>query len=73
MRKIPVAAHLNDEEYKMFLEVYASHNSSMGLKEREKYSLSHVVKVERTMEENCLIVRFDDGEWWHYCGDETWY
>ena len=34
MCKLPVAKHLSDGEYKLLLNVYASHNRSMGLEER---------------------------------------
>jgi hypothetical protein len=73
MRKIPVAAHLNDNEYKLLLQVYANHNSSMGFKKRVNYSLSHIVKVERNIEEKCLNVHYDNGDWWHYDRDGKWY
>lgn len=72
-KKIPVAAHLNDYEYKLLLKVYSKHNCSMDLKKREKYSLSNIVKVERNTEENCLNVHYKNGDWWHYCTDGTWY
>lgn len=71
--KIDVAKHLTDKEYKVFLEVYAKHNSSMGLSEREKYTLSHVVKVERCNKGKCLRVHYDNGDWWYYTPDGTWY
>lgn len=73
MNKLPVAKHLTDNEYKMFLEVYAKHNSSMGLEERKNYTLSHVVKIERSIKKNCLKVYYENGEWWHYTTDGTWY
>lgn len=72
MNKLHFAKHLNDEEYELLLKVYANHNRSVGLREREKYSLSHIVKVERNIEENCLNVYYED-EWWHYCKNGTWY
>ena len=72
-RKIPVAEHLTDNQYKVLQIVYANHNSSMSLKERVNYDLSHMVKVEVNKEENCLNVHYDTGEWWHYCPDGTWY
>lgn len=71
--KLPVAEHLTDEEYKILLDVYSKHNRSMGLKERENYSLSHIVKVERNTEENCLNVYYEDGSWWHYTPSGEWY
>jgi hypothetical protein len=51
-KKLPVAAHLTDREYILFLQVYADHNRSMGLDKRKDYTLSHVIKVERNIEEN---------------------
>lgn len=73
IKKIPVAAHLTDTTYKIFLNVYAKHNSSMELKERPKYTLSNIVKVNANVEENCLNVHYADGEWWHYTVDGKWY
>lgn len=72
-KRLPVAEHLTDQEYKVFLETYANHNSSMGLNERKKYSLSHVVKIERNIAENCLNVHYENGNWWHYTPNKTWY
>jgi len=73
IKKLPVAAHLNDDEYKLLLTVYANHNSSMGLKERNNYTLSDIVKVERNTEEKCLNVHYKNGDWWHYSTNGTWY
>lgn len=69
--KLPVAQHLSDEEYKMFLEVYANHNSSMGLEVRKNYNLSDIVKVVKG--NRCLKVYYENGDWWHYTMDGTWY
>ena len=71
MKKLPVAAHLTDSEYKMLLETYAAHNSSMNLALRDKYSASKIVKVERG--NDCLHVQYEDGKRWHYTPDGTWY
>ena len=71
MKKLPVAAHLTDSEYKILLETYAAHNSSMDFNLRDKYSASKIVKVERG--NGCLHVHYEDGEWWHYTPDGTWY
>lgn len=73
MRKILVAKHLTDDEYKLLLRVYAKHNSSMGLKERETHSLSHIVKVVRNTKEKCLNVHYSNGDWWHYTTAGNWY
>lgn len=73
MKKLPVAQHLTDQEYQILLTVYANHNRSMGLKDREKYTLSHIVKVERNPKQNCINVHYDNGDWYHYCPDGTWY
>lgn len=72
-KKLQVAAHLNDYEYSLLLKVYAKHTSSMSIDERSKYSLSNIVKVERNVQEGCLNVYYDTGEWWHYKTDLTWY
>jgi hypothetical protein len=73
VKKIPVAKHLNDKEYVLLLKVYADHNGSMGLEKRKNYTLSHIVKVERNLEEKCLDVYYKNGDWWHYSVNGTWY
>lgn len=73
MAKLPVAKHLNDDEYKLLLDVYQKHNRSMGLDKRKDYTLTHIVKVERNTEENCLNVYYENGDWWHYAPNGTWY
>lgn len=73
MKKLPVASHLTDQEYSLFLKVYANHNSSMGLEKRKKYTLSDVVKVARNPQEKCLEVHYKNGDWWHYSANGTWY
>lgn len=72
-KRPPVAKHLTDEEFKILAETYAKHNSSMGLEARKNYTFSHIVKVERNIEENCLNVHYENGEWWHYTPNRTWY
>lgn len=72
-KRLPVAKHLTDREYEILLEVYANHNSSMGLEERKNYTLSHVVKVERNLKEHCLNVYYENGEWFHYLPNGKWY
>lgn len=71
-KKIPVANHLSDNEYKLFLQVYAEHNRSIGLKERANYNLSEVVRVERNIKDKCLNVFFRNGEWFKYYVNGTW-
>lgn len=70
-KRLPVAEHLNDSEYRLLLKTYAAHNSSMGHEMRKKYMLENVVKIERG--QNCLHVHFANGEWWHYTPEKTWY
>lgn len=72
-KRISVAEHLNDEEYRVLLETYANHNSNMGLEKRKNYTLSHIVKVERNIKDNCLNVHYKNGDWWHYTPSGTWY
>lgn len=72
-KRLPVAEHLNDQEYKILLETYADHNSSMSLSKRKNYTLSHIVKVERNINENCLNVYYENGDWWHYTPNKQWY
>ncbi len=71
--KLPIAGHLTDEEYMHFLQAYALHNRSMGLDERRNYTLSNITTIERDVKENCFNVYYDNGNWWHYAKDGTWY
>ena len=73
MKKIPVAAHLNDQEYLLFMQVYADHNSSMGMSEREKYNAGHIVKIERAPREKALKIHYDNGDWWYYGVNHKWW
>lgn len=72
-KKLHVAAHLSDGEYKLLMQVYANHNRSMGLERRKQHSLSDIVKVVRNIKEKCLEVHYQNGNWWHYSTDGTWY
>lgn len=74
--KIPVAEHLTDSEYGLFLKVHADHTNAMGLEERKDYTLADIVKVQRNPAEKCLNVYYRNGDWWHYSvepGGATWY
>jgi len=73
MKKLPVADHLSDSEYKMFLQVYGNHNRSMGLEKRKNYTLSDIVKIERDRTGKGLNVYYNNGDWWHYSVDGSWY
>jgi hypothetical protein len=73
MKKLPVAAHLSDGEYKLFLLVYANHNRSMGLDDRKLHTLSDIVKVVRNTKEKCLEVHYQNGNWWRYSANGSWY
>ena len=73
MKKIPVAKHLSDNEYDLLMTVYANHNRSMGIEQRKDYTLSHIVKVVKNLKEQCLEVHYENGDWWHYSVDGTWY
>jgi hypothetical protein len=73
MKKLPVAAHLSDGEYKLLLQVYANHNRSMGIEERKGHTLSDIEEVVRNTRQNCLEVYFKNENWWHYTVDGSWY
>lgn len=64
-KKLPVAAHLDNVEYNVLVQVYANHNSSMSIAEREKYSLSHIVKAEK-IKDGIVLVCYEDGRAWYY-------
>ncbi|MBM7581083.1 hypothetical protein [Jeotgalibacillus terrae] len=71
--KLPVLKQLTDNEYRVLKKAHAKHNGSLGAAEREKYSLNNIVKVEFNKADNCLNVHYDDGNWWHYCPNGSWY
>lgn len=58
MKKLPVAAHLSDGEYKLLMQVYADHNRSMGLEQRKQHTLTHIEKVVRNSKEKCWEVYY---------------
>lgn len=72
-KKLPVAKHLNNEEYRILLETYANHNASMSFEKRIEYSASYIIRVERNLKENCLNVYYENGDCWHYTFDGAWY
>lgn len=71
--RLAVAKHLTDEQYRMFLETYTRHVSTMNSRNREVYKLSNVERVEWSESIGCLKVYFANGEWWHYTPEHTWY
>lgn len=72
MKRPSFARRLTDREYVILMQVYANHNSSMGLEMRKKYTLSDIDKIKINKEENCLEVFFSNGDWWKYHSDGTW-
>lgn len=74
MKKIPVARHLTDEEYKLLLQVYPKHNRSIRLNERANYNLAEIVRVAVGLEgtEKFLNIQYNNGEWFRYYSDGTW-
>lgn len=65
--------HLTEGQRKLFWDVQLKRMKGMGSDMQKKYDSNHIKKVEWNKEEDCLHVHFDDGEWWHYCKDGTWY
>lgn len=70
-KRLPVAQHLTDDQYKQLMNTYAVHNRSMGLAYREKYSLANIQKVV-VAPKGILKVYYEDN-WWHYTPHHTWY
>lgn len=66
MKKLPVAKHLSNEDYRTLLIAYAEHNSSMGREESKNYTLSDIVKVEKNDDNQWLNVHYKDGKSWIY-------
>lgn len=71
-KKLPVAEHLTDEEYRQLLETYANHNAALWPEERDQYGAHNIVKVERGEQGN-LHVHYANGKWWHYTLSRQWY
>jgi hypothetical protein len=67
--------NLTDEQQELFNRVHTAHLAAFwdGSEAREKRTLEHITKVVWDASEDCLNVYYDDGEWWHYCKDGTWY
>jgi len=54
-------------------KVYRLHMASMGADERAKYE-GKISSVEWDQEEQVYVVRFENGDWWHYdVVNNTWY
>lgn len=71
-RRLEVAAHLTEDEYKQLMETYVEHNRHLWQEDRVKYSAANIVKVERGEKGN-LHVHYASGDWWHYTPDCKWY
>jgi hypothetical protein len=67
--------NLTSEQLELFKWIHAKHLAAFGegSEARERRTIEHVKKVVWDDEETCLKVYFDDGEWWHYLPDCTWY
>lgn len=72
MEKLPVFNKLTDKEYELFLKIYNNHISAMGAKERQKHTLSDIVKVDKDIKNRCFKVYFKNGNWWHYYLNGSW-
>lgn len=71
--RIAVAEHLTDEHYRLFLETYTRHVSTMSSKKRKLYKLSNIEYVEWSEAVGCLKVYFNNDDWWYYTPEYTWY
>lgn len=72
-KRLPIAKNLTDAEYQILLNTYQRHNRSMGLSERDKYSISNIKKVQRYAPDAIIKVYYKNGDWWHYTKNGTWY
>ena len=71
--RLPVAKHLSDKEYEMFLRTYDAHMRAMGEDKRKAYLLTDIKKIERNKAERCFHVYYKNGDWWHYTSTNQWY
>lgn len=54
-------------------KVYRLHMASMGANERARYE-GKIASIEWDQEEQVYVVRFENGDWWHYdTRTKTWY
>ncbi|MNW54090.1 hypothetical protein D3C74_316770 [compost metagenome] len=66
-----IDAGLTPEQQDLFLNVYDRHVKAMGIEMRQR--LGRIKDVKWNEQQDCLIVTYKSGDWWHYCKDGTWY
>ena len=71
MARLPLAQRLSDEEYQTLITVYANHNSSLPLDERDRFSMSRVASVV-SIGDGSVDVMYETGERYRYFADGTW-
>jgi hypothetical protein len=66
---------LTPEQSELFLEVHKKHFNAFeeGSEQQRKRSRANITNVNWSDKDDCLHVHYDDGQWWHYCKDGTWY
>jgi ribosomal protein L44E len=65
-------SQLTPEQLELFERTYARHMSGFGTEARKKYE-GKVKTVKWDAKERCLKVYYENGEWWHYGTDGTWW
>lgn len=71
----PIPYELTAEQWTIFRYVHNNHLKAYWEDgtERPKRTFDHITNIKWVDKERCLHVHYDDGEWWHYLPDGTWY
>lgn len=64
---------LTADQKELFSRIYDRHMNSFGTQARQKYTIDHLEQIQWDMKDKCLRVYFDNGDWWHYDPNGTWY
>lgn len=65
--------NLTEEQQQLFERVFASHMAMRGEEAKEKYAAENLKEVKWVAKEKCLKVYYQNGDWWHYLQDGTWF
>lgn len=71
-RRMPVAEHLTESEYKILLASYFEHNRSLPLKLRADLMASEMVQVVRKDPDRSIEVRYRNGQQFEYGSGGEW-
>jgi hypothetical protein len=61
---------LTEKQQALFRAVYKRHNAGLGMDAKEEYT---PISVKYDSKQDCLIVKFLNGDWLHYTQHGDWY